>query len=253
MHRYLSMFFKSLFCLVSLAVLSACSGTPNDLSALPDDPYETTNRRVFAFNSGLDSYLLEPAADAYRHAVPATAQRAVSNHVEWMSMPSTVVNSTLQGKWENAGLAILNFAFNGLTFGLVDIMEDEDKPQREDFGQTLASINVDPGDYVVLPVLGGTTMRGAAGSVVEFVFNPLSVFEAGSTGDAVRNAAFPVEAVTYRAENFDAINQVKYESADPYARARSVYMQQRGALLEDRLVEDGQSAVSDDNFDSFFE
>ena len=236
-----------------LTMLAACSSAPNDLSAISDDPYETTNRRVFAFNSGLDSYLVEPAANIYRNAIPEGGQRAVRNHVEWMSMPSTAVNSTLQGKWENAGLALLNFAFNGLTLGLVDIMDEDDKPQREDFGQTLAHNNVAPGSYVVLPVFGSTTMRGAAGTVVDFVLNPLSAIDAGTTGDTVKNATLPVDAVSFRADNFDVINQLKYESADPYARARSVYIQQRGALLEDRLVEDGQSAVADDNFDSFFE
>ena len=233
--------------------LTACSSAPNDLSALTDDPYETTNRRVFAFNSGLDTYLIEPAANIYRNAIPEAGQQAVRNHVDWMSMPSTAVNSTLQGKWENAGLAILNFAFNGLTLGLVDIMDEEDKPQREDFGQTLAHNNVAPGSYVVLPVFGGTTVRGAAGTVVDFVLNPLSALDAGDTGEAVKSATLPADAVSYRADNFDTINQLKYESADPYARARAVYIQQRGALLEDRMVEDGESAIADDNFDSFFE
>ena len=253
MGTYVKSFLNLLIGAALLTVLAACSSAPNDLSGITDDPYESTNRRVFAFNSGLDSYVLEPTANIYRNAVPEAGQRAVRNHVEWMSMPSTAVNSTLQGKWENAGLALLNFAFNGLTFGLVDIMDEEDKPQREDFGQTLAHNNVAPGSYVMLPVFGGTTMRGAAGTVVDFILNPLSAIDAGATGETVKGATLPVDAVSFRADNFEAINQLKYESADPYARARAVYIQQRGALLEDRMVEDGQSAVADDNFDSFFE
>lgn len=244
---------KTYIALAMLVFLSACSATPNDLSMLENDPYENTNRRMFAFNMGVDTYILEPTADFYRKFVPETGQKAVSNHVNWLSMPSTAVNSTLQGKWENAGLAVLNFAFNGLTLGLVDIMDEEDKPHSEDFGQTLAAADVGPGSYVVLPIFGGSTLRGAAGTVVDFVLNPLSAIHAGSTGDTVLAARTPTSAVSFRAQNFDAINQLKYESADPYARARSVYIQQRSGLLEDRLVEDGTSVVADDNFASFFE
>ena len=249
----MSSFKKLCILCASLTLLSACSSAPNDLTSLETDPYEDTNRRVFAFNTGLDTYILEPTADAYRNVIPETGQQAVANHLTWLSMPSTAVNSTLQGKWENASLAILNFAFNGLTFGLVDIMDEEDKPNPEDFGQTLAAHDVAPGKYVVLPIFGGTTIRGAAGTVVDFVLNPLSIIDTGSTGETVLAARTPASAVSFRAQNFDAINQIKYESADPYARARSVYIQQRTGLLEDRMAEEGASIVADDNFASFFE
>ncbi|HCV88336.1 MAG TPA: ABC transporter, partial [Alphaproteobacteria bacterium] len=69
-------------------------------------------------------------------------------------MPSTAVNSTLQGKYENAGLATLNFLVNGLTLGFADLTEGEDEVMQEDFGQTLASWDVPEGSYMMVPVLG---------------------------------------------------------------------------------------------------
>lgn len=246
-------FFASMAAMLMLTSLAACSGTPNDLSGLQDDPYEQANRKIHAFNMGADTYVLEPVADAYRNVLPDPAQKAIANHVEWTGMPSTALNSTLQGKWENAGLAVLNFAFNGLTLGLVDIMDEADKPSYEDFGQTLAAADVAPGEYVVLPLLGGTTTRGAAGMVVDFMLNPLSALQAGPAGEVVKTARVPVGTISLRADNYDLINQVKYQSPDSYARTRSIFIQMRSAYLADVIVEEGESTVSDDDFESFFE
>ena len=204
---------------------------------------------------GADSYVLEPVADGYRKVAPNAVQKAVANHVEWAGLPSTAVNSTLQGKFENAALAVLHFAINGLTLGLADLTEDDDTPQREDFGQTLAAANVPEGSYIEVPLLGGHTTRSLTGRVVDIFLNPLSVLEAGQAGQTIQQAQLPVGAVSFRAQNFDAVNEVKYNSLDPYARARSVYYQQRQGLLEDRvagIISEDASDANDDAFDSFY-
>lgn len=240
--------------IVALAVaVAGCSSTPVDERADIRDPYEDTNRKVFAFNMGVDSYVLEPVASGYRGAVPEGGRSAVSNHLRWASMPSTAVNSTLQGKYENAGLAALNFLVNGLTLGFADLTEGEDQVKQEDFGQTLASWDVPEGSYVMVPVLGPRTTRSLGGTVVDFAMNPLRVFGTGNTVRTINAAQGPVGAVSFRAQNFDAINDVKYNALDPYARTRSVYFQARQGLLEDRVTGAAGSAVSEDEFDSLFE
>jgi len=240
--------------IVSLAVaVAGCSSTPEDERADIRDPYEDTNRKVFAFNMGVDSYVLEPVASGYRNSVPEGGRAAVSNHLRWASMPSTAVNSTLQGKYENAGLATLNFLVNGLTLGFADLTEGEDDVTREDFGQTLASWNVPEGSYVMVPVLGPRTTRSLGGTVVDFAMNPMRVFGTGDTVQTINTAQGPMGAVSFRAQNFDAVNDVKYNALDPYARTRSVYFQSRQGLLEDRVTGAGSSAVSEDEFDSLFE
>ena len=236
-----------------MLAVAGCSSMPAEERADIRDPYEETNRKVFAFNMGLDSYVLEPVASGYRNTVPEGGRTAVSNHLRWASMPSTAVNSTLQGKFENAGLATLNFLVNGLTLGFVDLTEGEDDVMQEDFGQTLASWDVPQGSYVMVPVLGPRTTRSLGGSVVDFAMNPLRVFGTGDTVQTINSAQAPVGAVSFRAQNFDAVNDVKYNALDPYARTRSAYFQARQGLLEDRVTGAAGSAVSEDEFDSLFE
>ena len=235
-------------------VLSACSSVPVEERSDVRDRYEGANRKMFAFNMGVDSYVLEPVAGAYRDTVPEGGQTAVSNHLRWASLPSTAVNSTLQGKFENAALATLHFLVNGLTLGFADLAADEEEQiTKEDFGQTLASWNVPEGSYHMVPVLGPRTTRSLGGTVVDFALNPLSVFGTGDVVQTVNAAQAPVGAVSFRAQNYDAINDVKYNSLDPYARTRSVYYQSRQGLLEDLVARGATSAVSEDEFDSLFE
>ena len=240
-------------CAVLMLALAGCSSAPMDERVDVLDPYEDTNRKVFAFNMGVDSYVLEPIASGYRDTVPNSGRAAVSNHLRWASMPSTAVNSTLQGKYENAGLATLNFLVNGLTLGFADLTEGEDEVMQEDFGQTLASWDVPEGSYMMVPVLGPRTTRSLGGSVVDFAMNPLRVFGTGNAVQTINAAQGPMGAVSFRAQNFDAINDVKYNALDPYARTRSVYYQARQGLLEDRVTGAAGSGVSEDEFDSLFE
>lgn len=233
--------------------LAGCSSTPPDDRSDARDRYEDANRKVFAFNMGVDTYVLEPVASGYRDTVPEGGRTAVDNHLRWASMPSTAINSTLQGKFENAALATLNFLVNGLTLGFADLSEDDQAVNREDFGQTLAAYDVPEGSYVMVPVLGPRTARSLTGNVVDFVMNPLQIFGTSNTADVVRTAQAPVGAVSFRARTFEAFNDVKYNSIDPYARTRSVYYQTRLGLLEDRVAENAGSAVSEDEFDSLFE
>ena len=239
--------------LTTTGALAACSSTPPDDRSDARDRYEDANRKVFAFNMGVDSYVLEPVASGYRNTVPEGGRTAIDNHLDWASMPSTAINSTIQGKFENAALATLNFLVNGLTLGFADLTEDDQEVDREDFGQTLAAYDVPQGSYLMVPVLGPRTTRSLTGDVVDFVMNPLQIFGTGNTADTVRTAQAPTRAVSFRASNFDAFNDMKYNSLDPYARTRSVYYQTRLGLLEDRVADNAGSAVSEDEFDSLFE
>ena len=234
----------------ALIFLAACTSMPDDEKTAINDPFENTNRKIFAFNLAVDDYALEPAANLYRNTAPEPVQRGVSNYVSWAGMPLTAVNSALQGKFENAALASLNFLVNGLTLGFVDLMEGEDQPEHEDFGQTLASAGVDQGPYLMVPFIGSNTVRSASGRVVDIVLNPLRTFSGETVSDA--RATLPVvSAVSFRATHFDTINDVKNNSLDAYARARSAYYQQRDKLLQDNLPE-GELKDDLDEFETFF-
>jgi phospholipid-binding lipoprotein MlaA len=236
----------ALLCVIAL--VSGCSALPEDQKTAATDPYENANRKVFAFNMAVDDYALEPAAKAYRQAAPEAVQQGIKNYVSWTGMPSTAVNSGLQGKFENAALAGLTFFVNGLTFGFVDLMEGEDRPEPEDFGQTLASAGMGEGPYLMVPFLGSHTARSLSGRAVDMIINPLGTFDAEAV-ETAQMATPVISAVSFRAAFFDTINDVKYNSLDPYARTRSAYYQQRADLLRDNLPEQGDDL---DEFETFF-
>ena len=246
----MSVMVRSVVLAWTVSLLASCSTMPADEKTAINDPYENTNRKFFAFNLALDNYALEPAANLYKKTAPELIQKSVRNYVSWTGMPSTAVNSGLQGKFENAALAGLTFLVNGLTFGFVDLMEGEDQPEHEDFGQTLASVGVNQGPYLMVPFIGSNTVRSASGRIVDIVLNPLRAFSGETVSDA--RATLPVvSALSFRATHFDTINDVKNNSLDAYARARSAYYQQRDKLLQNNLPK-GEEHNGLDEFETFF-
>ena len=241
------------FVVIVLCMLVGCSSTPEADRSDLRDPYEHTNRKIFAFNMEVDSYVLEPVADSYRSNVPEAGRRVIDNHLDWAGLPSTALNSTIQGDLENAALATIHFAINGLTFGFADFTEDPGAVEKRDFGQTLASASVPEGDYLMVPLLGAHSGRNLAGRVVDSLTNPLLLFQAGNVGSTIRTAQIPARAVTFRANNFDSFNDVKYNSIDGYARTRSLYYQMRAGALRDRQNNVQATSATDDQFDAFFD
>lgn len=240
--------FSKILAVLFVSFATGCTALPSDEMSDARDPYETANRSVFEFNMAVDDYVLEPVAKGYR-SMPEGAQTALTNFGKWTSYPSTAVNSTLQGKFENAALATIHFLVNGLTFGLVDLTENDDNPTSEDFGQTMATWNVPQGDYIMMPFLGAGTTRSHTGWVVDAFTNPLG-FMGEPTVDTIRMASTPTRIVTFRGNNFDQINEVKYNSIDPYAKTRSLFFQYRDGQIVGLSAD--QPSESDKAFDDFF-
>ena len=156
-----------------LAFLStSCSSVDEELISNRKDPFENTNRKIFAFNDNLDTVVLEPIAAGYNKVIPSHAKTAINNHVYWVGLPNNTVNSALQKKWENAAISSLHFTVNAMTLGFVNLMKEDEPPHQQDFGQTLAFYGVSEGPYVVVPVTGGKTSRHAFSEVINFVINP---------------------------------------------------------------------------------
>ena len=168
-------------------------------------------------------------------------------------MPSTALNSTFQGDYENAALATIHFAINGLTLGLADLTENSKVVEKRDFGQTLARAKVPDGYYLMVPLLGSHSTRSLVGRVVDRVTNPLSFINAGNMANNIRSAQIPVAAVAFRANNFEAFNDVKYNSIDSYARSRSLYYQVQARSIGDRTNQNKSSITLDNELDAFFD
>ncbi|HBV78779.1 MAG TPA: ABC transporter [Alphaproteobacteria bacterium] len=237
----------------AILLLAACSSVPEDERTDARDPYEGSNRKAFAFNMGLDTYILEPAADGYRTVMPKAGRRAIDNHIDWTGLPATTFNSALQGRFENAGLSAVHFVVNSLTLGLIDLTEDPKAVKSQDFGQTLASFDVPEGNYLMVPVLGPNTGRSLAGRVVDSVTNPMSFLKAGDAIQTMQTMRPPVALVSMRANLFEAFNDVKYNSLDPYARTRSLYYQGRAGRINAMVGKPTDNRTADDQFESFLE
>ena len=105
----------------------------------------------------------------------------------------------------------------------------------------------------MVPLLGPSSSRSLVGRVVDSIINPLSMVHSGNVGNAVRTAQIPMSAVTFRANNFEPFNDVKYNSLDSYARTRSLYYQSRAGRINAVIGEPNNNKTNDDQFESFFE
>nr|WP_257883856.1 VacJ family lipoprotein [Roseobacter insulae] len=217
--------------LISALFLSACA-TTQDVATRTDginDPYETQNRKVHAFNKGLDKNLIRPVAQGYG-VVPVEIRNTVNNFSDNLSMPGVAVNSLLQGDLKGTGLATLRFVVNttvGLG-GLFDAASEFRIPDHEtDFGETLAVWGVGEGAYIELPLFGPSTQRATAGLVVDFFTNPLTYSTIDGDDRIIPPTAAGVAALNDRERFGDSIDAVLYDSADSYAQSRQTYLQNR--------------------------
>jgi phospholipid-binding lipoprotein MlaA len=216
---------------VALGTVAGCASAPPAPGAAPMgtnpvDPWESFNRKMFAFNDALDTAVLKPAATAYRDYVPELVRRGVDNVLGNVGDVWSAANHLLQGKLQSGvemGVRVLVNSFFGLG-GLLDPATEMRLPRRsEDFGQTLGVWGAGPGPYLVWPLLGPRTVRDSFGMALDMQFEPsrLPPTEAGRYTTAAL-------AVLNTRTNFlaagDLMNQV---ALDRYSFLRDAYLQRR--------------------------
>jgi phospholipid-binding lipoprotein MlaA len=219
---------------VSVAACSVPDGASPTLDGIYD-PYEAQNRKVHAFNRGLDRSVVRPAARGFSAALPDEIEDSVSNFARNLGEPSVVVNSMLQGDLKNAGISTTRFLTNSVLgiFGLFDVASDFGVPEHEtDFGETLHVWGAAEGAYVELPVLGPATERATVGKVVDMFTNPLS-YVVDSPEKYYGTVAGAASGLSSRGRFSDTIDSILYDSADSYAQARLIYLQNRRFKLGD--------------------
>ena len=215
---------------VALA-LSGCGGpTPaQKASGEPFDPYESTNRAMHSFNLAIDKTLFGPASKGYSSIVPEPIMDSVGYVANNLSMPSSVVNSLLQGKPGQAGTGLLRFVINTTIgfAGLADPATEFGIPQAEtDFGETLAVWGVGEGAYLVLPFIGPSTARDSVGVFADIFTNPITF----SPTRPLQNSgviANIFSSMGSRGRYSGTVDSVLYDSADSYAQTRMIYLQNR--------------------------
>ena len=230
--------------LAAVVSMSACSVPgPNGAPDGIHDPYEEVNRRNHNLNLALDRGLVRPAGKGYSQFVPDPVEDSVGNFAANLSLPGTIANNLLQGDLGGALQNTYRFAFNTL-FGIGGLGDPASElglhEVEADFGETLHVWGAAEGAYVELPVLGPSTERDAVGKVVDLFTNPLSyVFP--SPEKYYGTGAALASKLGDRGRYSETIDSILYESADSYAQARLIYLQNRRF----ELGEDDDSAYVD--------
>lgn len=213
-------------CVVSL--LCACATGPNR-----QDPLEPMNRKIYGFNDAVDKAVLKPAARGYRKAVPAIARNGVTNFFRNIGMLVTTLNDALQLKGEKVPVDILRFACNTV-FGLggvIDVASELNIEHRyEDFGQTLGYWGVNSGPYLVLPLLGPSSVRDGPSRLVDAAASPLVHVENSSV--EVAWSLVLLNAINTRAGVLP-LDSLLDQQVDPYGFLRDTYLQRREYLVHD--------------------
>ena len=221
--------------------LSANAGSDGENTISKEQPkpvkdcFETVNRGMFAFNQALDNVIFEPVAKGYRY-IPSPIRTGTSNTLSNLSNLITIPNNLLQGDVKMAGVNTIRFVLN-TTLGIIGIWDPAqvlgfEKKEKEDYGQTLGSWGIGPGCYLVLPVLGPSTVRDAVGTFANFVggdpwYNVTVTNDTNYFKESDYYSTRITSGVDYRAKNIESFDNLEKNSIDFYASIRSLYLQDR--------------------------
>ncbi|MCH8622009.1 VacJ family lipoprotein [Undibacterium sp. TS12] len=204
--------------------------TKTNIGNNPRDPLEGFNRAMFSFNDTVDTAVVKPVAQAYRSATPSFVQTGVGNFFSNIGDVWNAVNNLLQGRVNDSVTDVMRFAVNttlGIG-GLIDISSAAGMPKHnEDFGQTLGRWGVKSGPYLVLPVLGPSTVRDALATPVDMK-GDLWTYKRPMH---VRNIGTFVRLVDKRASVLDAGSLLEEAALDKYVFFRDAYLQRRAGQV----------------------
>jgi len=192
-----------------------------------DDPLEPVNRVTSGFNRFFRKAIADPLVSGYKAVTPDPVEKAISNFASNLTEPVTAASSLLQGDDDNASRAMGRFLVNS-TLGIGGVGDTATElgaeQRREDLGQAAGVQGVGGGVHIVLPIIGPTNSRDAAGDILTSIVNPLHV------------ATSAANAGTNYAENKDDINALTENSVDPYIAERNAYEQNRQYQVDNGAV-----------------
>ena len=199
------------------------------------DCFEGLNRATFAFNQILDGIIFKPVSSVYKK-FPSPVKSGVSNSLDNLSNLVTIPNNLLQGDLKSAGINTGRFIINSTIgiLGLVDVAQFIGMPEyeKEDYGQSLARAGVGPGCYIVLPVLGPSTVRDTVASAANFLggdawYNVTVKNDTQYFSDIDYYGSKVPGGIDFRAKNYNSIENLQENSLDFYASVKSLYLQDR--------------------------
>jgi phospholipid-binding lipoprotein MlaA len=213
----------------------------NTAARNPVDPYERFNRTMFNFNDKVDQYALKPVATVYKRVLPSFVQTGVYNFFGNLGDVWTAANNLLQGRMADGVSDVMRFAVN-TTFGLGGLLDIGSEAglqkHRQDFGATLGVWGVQSGPYVVLPLLGSSTMRDSVALPVDFAGDPWSYV----SPDPTRYIGSALRVIDMRAGLLDASSLIEDAALDRYEFIRDAYLQRRAGKISSNRERGADSA-----------
>ena len=235
----------SLTAVLMAAALSGCAGMYTKDGA-PNDPFESVNRKVFAFNDTLDHYALKPIAQGYDAITPQPVQDGVSNFFGNLGEVGNIANGVLQGNPKIVSISLSRFIIN-TTLGLGGILDPATQlgiaSRHEDVGKTLAAWGVRSGPFLMLPILGPSTLRDTAGKPGDWYLSPTRHIH----DDYVRWGLYGVNMVNWRAS---LLAQEKLLQGDRYTLLRDAWMQRRQFEIDGNQTRQDPFASGDFDYDA---
>ena len=228
--------------LLAYMLLSGCASAPPEYVTQTQDPWEKFNRAIYGFNDKVDKAIARPVAATYTRAMPAPARNGLHNFISNLGETSTIVNDALQGKLKQTLQDTGRFLINS-TVGLLgwfDVAQHVGLPKHdEDLGETLAHWGVSSGPYLVIPIIGPSTVRDAGGRVGDLYTDP----PRNNIPPRYRNAELLLDGIDTRAGLMGA-NEAIDSAYDPYTFVRDAYLQNRRFNIYD-----GNPPTEDINYD----
>ena len=218
--------------LLALALVAAAGCATTGADGDPRDPWEPANRAMYRFNEGFDEALARPIATAYRDYLHEEIRDRVRNFFSNIGDVLISANNLLQGKVQESVEDLARFVFNS-TLGLLgihDVASDMGlEKHNEDFGQTFGRWGADDGPYLVLPILGSSTLRDGVGTVFDIYADPVGRFRP----IRLRNSAVVLRLTNTRADLLEASRILEEAALDKYVFQRDAYLQRRRSLIYD--------------------
>jgi phospholipid-binding lipoprotein MlaA len=214
--------------LALVLALTGCATTGEARN--PRDPWEPFNRQVYTFNEGVDRVVLKPVATLYREKVPPLVRTGVSNFFNNLSDAWSAANALMQMRLPEFGENLARFQINTMfgVLGIFDVASDLNIDRhREDFGQTLGRWGVPAGPYLMLPLLGPSTLRDTIAMPVDRQFDLVRLIDPASA----RDLTYVVKAVDRRSNLLRVSNVLEEAALDKYSFTRDAHLQRRRAEI----------------------
>ncbi|RXV74113.1 VacJ family lipoprotein [Burkholderia stabilis] len=229
---------------LAVAAVAALSGCATVQTPTKGDPLEGFNRTMYKFNDTVDTYALKPVAQGYQYVVPQPVRDSVTNFFSNIGDVYIAANNIVQLRIADGVGDLMRVVINTVfgVGGLFDVATIAKLPKHTaDFGITMGRYGMPSGPYLVLPLLGPSTLRDTAGLGVDYVGNPLTYVKP----DGVGYGLFGVNLINTRANLLGAGDVLNAAALDKYSFVRNAYLQRRQMLIDNARGEAGSTASND--------